>query len=177
MSKIILLTAKPRTGKSTAIEKFINLIGKDNYIGFFTREIRNEKSERTGFEVVTSDGKTGILASIFSNSPIRHSRYGVELEFFEKTAIPLIDSFDSNKIIIIDEIGPMEMYSSKFKDILLNYVNDNNKIVVGTIFYDSYEWIDDFKKNPNVELIEITLENRDNIPKMLLDKVGDILDE
>jgi nucleoside-triphosphatase len=117
------------------------------------------------------------MASIFSSSPIRHSRYGVELDFFENEALPLIENADSSKVIIIDEIGPMQMYSERFKHILLDYIDSNNKVVIGTIFYDSYEWIDDFKKNPNVELMEVTLENRDDIPKMVLDKVGDVLDE
>ncbi|MDD2180976.1 MAG: nucleoside-triphosphatase [Bacilli bacterium] len=45
MSKIILLTALPRTGKSTAIEKIINKLGKDNCVGFFTKEVRNNKFE------------------------------------------------------------------------------------------------------------------------------------
>jgi nucleoside-triphosphatase len=177
MSRAILLTAKPRTGKSTAIEKIINEIGKDNYVGFFTKEIRNEQNERTGFEIITSDGKIGRLSSIFSTSPIRHSRYGVELEFFENEALPLIENADSSKVVVIDEIGPMQMYSDSFKRILLNYIDSDNRVVIGTIFYDSYEWIDDFKKNPNVELMEVTLENRDDIPKMVLDKVGDVLDE
>ncbi len=177
MSRVILLTAKPRTGKSTAIEKIINTIGSDNYVGFFTKEIKNEQNERTGFAVVTSDGKVGTLASVFSSSPIRHSRYGVELDFFEKEALPIIESADNSKVIIIDEIGPMQMYSDSFKRILLSYTNSDNRVVIGTIFYDSYEWINDFKKNPSVELIEVTLENRDDIPKMVLEKVSDKVDE
>ena len=37
---MILLTALPRTGKSTAIKKIVNMLGKDNCGGFYTEEIR-----------------------------------------------------------------------------------------------------------------------------------------
>lgn len=55
---------------------------------------------------------------------------------------------DNIKYIIIDEIGPMELLNSK-------------KPVIGTIYMNSYEWLDDFKKNEGIKLIELTMENRD----------------
>lgn len=61
MSEIILLAAIPRT----AIEKIGNRLVKGNYVGFLTKEARDNKFERTGFNVITSDGKKGTLASVF----------------------------------------------------------------------------------------------------------------
>ena len=39
---MILLTALPRTGKSTAIKKIVNMLGNDNCGGFYTEEIRED---------------------------------------------------------------------------------------------------------------------------------------
>ncbi len=52
---MILLTALPRTGKSTAIKKIVNMLGKDNCGGFYTEEIR-EDGERVLFLWIRTTG-------------------------------------------------------------------------------------------------------------------------
>lgn len=173
MKNIILITAKPRTGKSTCIKKFIDMVGIDNCTGFYTEEVRNkELDERTGFVIKTLDGREKELASVNSNSEIRISRYGVNLDNFEELCLPIIEeAFNNDKILIIDEIGPMQIFSARYRELLMKLA-DSKKIVVGTIFYDDYEFLNEFKKLQNVELIELSFENRDEMPKILNDKVN-----
>ena len=162
---MILLTAQPRTGKSTAIKKIVNMLGKDNCGGFYTEEIR-EDGERVGFRIRTLRGKTGILSHVNIKSIYRISRYGVDLETFERLCILELESAikdDKVKYIVIDEIGPMQLFSEKYKKLLIQLL-DCDKPIIGTIFMNSYEWLDDFKKKDNVNLIEITIENRDSLP-------------
>ena len=83
MIKLILLTALPRTGKSTAIKKIIQMLGIKNCGGFFTEEIR-ERDERVGFMIKTLSGKTGLLSHVNIESEYKISRYGVDLATFEK---------------------------------------------------------------------------------------------
>ena len=79
---MILLTALPRTGKSTAIHKIIQMLGIKNCGGFYTEEIR-ENDKRVGFRIKTLSGKTGILSHVNIESKYRISRYGVDLATFE----------------------------------------------------------------------------------------------
>ena len=79
----------------------------------------------------------------------------------------------SNGIIFIDEIGPMQLYSQRFKERLIELLNED-VIVIGTIYYESYPWIDNFKKMPQIELIEITIENRNDIPEVVLAKLNQL---
>ncbi len=115
MKNILLLTARPRTGKSTCIKKIVDLLGKENCVGFYTEEIRDsETSERTGFMIKTLSGKQTVLASIFLDSKLKIGKYGVNIEEFEKICLPILEtSLDNDKILIIDEIGPMQMYFRK----------------------------------------------------------------
>lgn len=169
MGNKILITAKPRTGKSTLIKKIISEVGYDKCGGFYTEEIRKD-GERIGFMIKSLDGNQGILASVDTESDIRVSRYGVDIATFESICLPSIKTALRDKeIIIIDEIGPMQMYSEKYKNLLLEILT-SNKILIGTIFYDSYDWIDDFKKNKELELIELTFQNRDSISKDIIEK-------
>ena len=72
-------------------------------------------------------------------------------------------SNNEKKYLIIDEIGPMQLFSEEYKELLYKLLN-TSKTVLGTIFYSPHDWLDKLKKEPNVNLIEITLENRDTLP-------------
>lgn len=170
---MILLTALPRTGKSTAIKKIVNMLGVDNCGGFYTEEIR-ENDERVGFRIKTISGRTAILSHINIPSDYKISRYGVDLKTFENTCLSELEIAIENptiKYIIIDEIGPMQLFSDKYKKMLIELLNCN-KPIIGTIFMNPYEWLDDFKKNNNVKLVEITFDNRDELPIEIVEMIS-----
>ena len=169
---MILLTALPRTGKSTAIHKIIQMLGIKNCGGFFTEEIR-ENGERVGFIIKTLSGKEGLLSHVNIESKYKISRYGVDLDTFEKICLEELKSAITNnsiKYIIIDEIGPMQLFSEEYKRLLIELLK-SKKQVIGTIFMNPYEWLDDFKKKEGIELIEITFDNRDELPLQIVEKV------
>ena len=167
-----LLTAPPRTGKSTAIKKIVNMLGPNNCGGFYTEEIRKD-GDRIGFKIISLNGKEGILADVDLDSPYKISKYGVNLEVFEdiglKELYRAIDSKDIN-YLIIDEIGPMQLFSDEYKELLLKLLTID-KIVIGTIFYANYDWLDDYKKNKQIKLIEIDENNRNTIPLQIVEEV------
>ena len=169
---MILLTALPRTGKSTAIKKIIQMLGIKNCGGFFTEEVK-ENGERVGFRIRTLGGKESLLAHVNIESEYKISRYGVDLAAFETVCLKELKNAianDSVKYIIIDEIGPMQLFSDEYKKILSKLLK-SKKQVIGTIFMNSYEWLDDFKKKEGIELIEITFDNRDELPLQIVEKV------
>ena len=168
-----VLTAPPKMGKSTAIKKIINMLGAKNCCGFYTKEII-EDGKRVGFKIVTLSGKEGILADVSYDGKYRIGKYGVNLEEFEKVALTELENIintGGDKYVIIDEIGPMQLFSDKYKELLLKIASTDKKIV-GTAFYESYDWLDDFKKLDNVELIEIDEMNRNDIPMEVVEKIS-----
>ncbi|QST02155.1 hypothetical protein IMZ31_22140 (plasmid) [Pontibacillus sp. ALD_SL1] len=170
MNSIMLLTAKPRTGKTTCIQKIIERLGRGRCDGFYTEEVRAD-GERTGFQCVSLRGERATLADVNSDSPIRVSRYGVELEAFEHLVIPILESsLEADRILIIDGIGPMELFSEQFKRVL-HKVLTSGKSIIGTIYYDEHPEVDVYKEYPNVELIHVTEENRNRIPDELAEKI------
>lgn len=168
-----VLTAPPKTGKSTAIKKIINMLGTKNCCGFYTKEMI-EDGQRVGFKIVTLSGKEGILARVSYDGEYIIGKYGVNLKEFKKLALTELENIinaDDNKYVIIDEIGPMQLFSNKYKELLLKIASTDRKII-GTAFYDSYDWLDDFKKLDNVELIEINEMNRNDIPMEVVEKIS-----
>ncbi|KDR96407.1 nucleoside-triphosphatase [Peptoclostridium litorale DSM 5388] len=171
MKNKIFITAKPGSGKTTAIKEIVSQIGIEKCKGFYTEEIRKNQ-KRAGFKIKTLDGREGILASTDSKSGLRHGKYGLDIETFEELCLSSIESgIDDDKVIVIDEVGPMEMHSEKFKT-LLKIIIKRPSIVIGSICYRNFPWIDEFKRSKEIEVIELNLENRNDIPSIVLTKLG-----
>jgi nucleoside-triphosphatase len=159
MKKNILFTGRPGVGKTTVIMKLIG--GLEGAGGFYTEEIR-QRGERKGFRIVTLRGKKGILAHKDLNSSYRVGKYGVNIEDLENIAgksILLALDDAKKKIILIDEIGRMELYSPKFQEAVIKAL-DSSKRVIGTLQERHNKFTDAIREREDVELIEVTLENR-----------------
>ncbi len=169
MKKNFLITSPPGTGKTTAIKNFVNL-SKDKFkiSGFITEEVRDKFGNRTGFKIITLDGKVGVLADISLKSQNRVGKYGVNLKDINDIAVPSIDL--GADIIVIDEIGKMECLSKNFIQRVFTAL-DSNKIVVGTIKEKGDEIINKIKSRDDVEIIKLTFENRDKIPLLIFEKI------
>ena len=152
----VLITGIPGVGKTTLIRKVIQ--GIQNVHGFYTQEIR-ENNKRVGFAIETVDGKKGVLAHTGIESPFRVSKYKVNLSDIDMICVPSLDH--DTGIIIIDEIGKMELYSDLFKQKVVE-VLDTGK-VVATIMERPHPFTDEIKKRKDVNLFTVTKENRNEL--------------
>lgn len=166
----IFLTGAPSSGKTTVIRKIINILDRPAN-GFYTEEERIE-GKRTGFLMRTLDGKAGYLAHQDIDSEFHIRRYGVSIENIETIAVPSIAPVDRN-IIVLDEIGKMECFSEAFKRAALTALNAPNA-VIGTITFGGDQFIMNIKNREDIEIIEVTPGNRDDLPAILLQKVSAI---
>jgi nucleoside-triphosphatase len=165
MGKTILLTGRPRVGKTTIIKEVVrSLPGQAG--GFYTEEIR-ERGRRQGFKIVTLDGREGILAHVDIKSPMRVSKYGVNLADLEGIGVTAIREAIARKdYVVIDEIGKMELFSKAFKDAVWEAVH-SDKLVLGTITLRPHPWADRIKALPQVTVVEVTKANRDKIARQI----------
>jgi nucleoside-triphosphatase len=169
--KNIFLTGAPSSGKTTIIKKvFKNLEHPAN--GFYTEEERIE-GKRVGFLMKNLAGKTGYLAHQDIRSDFHIRRYGVSIENIENIAAPSIAPVNKN-IIMLDEIGKMECFSAVFKEAALKALDSPN-IVLGTITFGSDDFILGIKKREDIEVTEVTRENRDELPELIINKISNLL--
>lgn len=166
MDKNILLTGKPGVGKTTIIQKAIDRLPPVIETGgFITCEIR-ENAKRTGFKIKSLDGKEAILAHVDIDSSYNVSKYGVDIEALDSVAVDSILSSLDKDIIIIDEIGKMELFSRKFKDAVKKALNQRK--VLGTIKSSDDSFTDKIRKRKDVDVIEVTKQNRDSLTSELI---------
>jgi len=165
MVKNFFITGLPGTGKTTLIKEILEEL-KIKARGFFTQEIRKEE-ERIGFEIVTLSGKRGILAEKGFKSPYQVSKYGVNLKDLEEIGVKEIEEgLKEDCLIIIDEIGKAEMFSNKFKQVVVAALNSKNKIF-GTIKLTRDLFSDKIRKRSDTKVFYLTKENREKVKKAI----------
>jgi nucleoside-triphosphatase len=156
----LLVTGKPGVGKTTLIERIVErLRGSLRIAGFTTTEVRDAAGERLGFDIVLVDGTRGELARVGFKSRVRVGRYGVNLEEFERLALPELARRDVD-LIVIDEIGKMECASGRFRRAVEDAL-DAPVNVLATLGVARVPFFQAMRERPDVELITITEQNRD----------------
>ncbi|MCP2597431.1 nucleoside-triphosphatase, partial [Candidatus Aminicenantes bacterium AC-335-G13] len=94
-------------------------------------------------------------------SPFRVSKYGVNLRIFESIGVEAInEAMRTSKIIVIDEIGKMELFSEKFKETLIRAL-DSKKKVLATITLSNIDFVNKIKRRSDCDIIFLSRENFD----------------
>ena len=168
MTQKVLLTGRPGCGKTTLIRRVVTkLAGRIG--GFYTEEMR-EADVRVGFKLVTLDGKEAVFARVDFKTPVRVGKYGLHLFALENIGVQAIrNALSLRRLIVIDEIGPMEIRSRIFRDTVIEAF-DSRVAVLGTISARPLPFIDIIKSRPGVQLVEIRPSNRDRLVSELSDQ-------
>ena len=162
-----LITGKPGVGKTTLVQKIIKLMASVNMAGFCTSEIRGTGS-RLGFELQGLNGGSRTLAHVEIDSQHRVGRYGVDKDSFEKFLATLDLLNPCVELIVIDEIGKMELFSNRFRNLVHDALNAD-KQVLSTIPSKGNAFTRKIKQRPDIQLVEVTHANRDRLPGAILE--------
>ncbi|MBI4387277.1 MAG: AAA family ATPase [Elusimicrobia bacterium] len=113
-SKNLFLAGTPGVGKTSLIKE-ITLAHRDRLGGFYTEQILEDR-KRSGFKIVTFRREEALLASKTLVSKTRLNKYGIDLDALERVAVAsLVAARRESPVIVIDEIGAMEMLSEAFR--------------------------------------------------------------
>ncbi len=167
MGRAIFLTGSPGSGKTTVIQKVLSRLTHEAS-GFITQELR-EGGVRKGFKMITMDGAEGTLAHVDLRGVPRIGKYGVDLDTMETLGVnSLRRAMERGTLAVVDEIGPMEILSETFRQVVLELLYGDVD-VLGTIVKRKMPFTDRIKAFPNVKIIEIHQRNRDKMVDYLLE--------
>jgi nucleoside-triphosphatase len=166
----ILLEGRPGSGKTTLARRIVAGLREHNIsvAGFTTEEIR-EAGSRVGFAIETVDGERDTLAHIELPGPPRVGKYGVDLDALERLAIPALQ-VAPEALVVVDELGKMEMASRLFRD-AVEELFASRVDVVATVHVFRHPLTDALKARPDVERLQVTAANRDDLARILVRKL------
>ena len=166
MGRTLILTGRPGIGKTTIVKALIAQIA-DRAGGFYTEEILGAGG-RKGFRLITLDGRSDVIAHMDFRSRSKVGRYGVKVDVIDQLGAGAIRSaVDTCPIVIIDEIGKMELFSSPFQSAVLKAIG-SPKTVITTAMQDDHPWVAAVKTLPNVTVWEVTKVNRTKMVEEVL---------
>ncbi len=170
MKQVYLLTGVPGSGKTSVIKQ-IAAVYSSQATGFYTEEIRTDGT-RNGFRLVALSGEQGILASTNFSSPYRVGKYSVDIDALERIGVPalLID----RPLVVVDEIGKMEMLSLQFRETILRVIR-SGRPMLATVMLHHHAWSDVIKNLPEVNLMMLNRQNRESILSEIRDWLKEML--
>lgn len=171
------LTGLPGSGKTTAVLRVVERLGELGVRvgGMYTQEIR-ERGRRIGFAVKRIGGGEGVLAHVGFRGGPRLGRYVVNLSDLEGVGVAaIIEALESAEVVVVDEVGPMELYSEKFREAVERLL-ESGKHAILTVHYRSRDpLVLKVKERAGRNLITLTPENRDRVPGLIVKELLEAL--
>lgn len=163
------ITGMPNVGKTRTLLKIIEFLEEAGYKleGMITKPIL-KKDERIGFIVedfLTLENE--VFAHVDFDVKDKVGDYGVDISALEKIGIPAIEraiSDDQVHIIIIDEIGKMEMLSEKFCETVADALDSEKPILVTLHKKSRTPLLQDIRRRDDIRILEVTAVNRNLLP-------------
>jgi len=160
------ISGMPKAGKTTLLRKLVEKMRANGLkVGGFLSPEEKAHGTRTGFYVEDIEtGRIERLAEEGIDGP-KVAKYHVDTKSFESLAVPVLEAAGRYDVIIIDEIGRMEMKSTKFGELLSRILESDTPVVAAL----SRDYIEDYKAWGEVQIL--TPSNRSRIYLDLLEKV------
>ncbi|XP_022097961.1 cancer-related nucleoside-triphosphatase-like isoform X2 [Acanthaster planci] len=167
----VFLTGSPGVGKTTLIHKAIEQLQQSSLHlrGFYTEEVR-AGGRRSGFDVITLSGRRGPLARVGQGRGPAVGQYTVDLASFESLALQELSTKDhgtsTSSILIIDEIGKMELFSQGFIQLVRRHLSQSTCPILGTIPVPKGKplgLVEEVRSRKDVKVFMVTKENRNSL--------------
>lgn len=157
------ITGLPGSGKTQTLLRIIQLLEQEGVkVGGMVTEPIVEKQHRAGFQItnwLTKEHEVFAHESI--KSRVRSGKYGVNLSALEGLGTrSLQEARDQADVIVIDEVGKMEVESDTFTQSVLNTLDADKSIVMTLHKKSRNPLLQDIRRRDELRLLEVTPVNK-----------------
>lgn len=165
------ITGLPGAGKTNALLRVIEMLSEEEIvIGGMIDEPLVEGRRRIGFtvrDILT--GESVVFAHAEFESKVMIGKLGVDLSKLEEVGVKAIRrACEECDIIVIDEVGKMEVESQAFID-AVKLALDADKPMIITLHKKSRNpLLQDIRRRDDVRILEVTPTNRNLLPHKII---------
>jgi len=165
------ITGLPGAGKTQALVKVIEMLEEESLVvGGMVTEPIVENGKRVGFYVM--DWKTkrkAVFAHVETESKFYVGKYGVNLESLDTVGVEaLVDASNNADVIVIDEVGKMEVESEKFVKAVKDAMEVDKPIILTLHKKSRNPLLQDIRRRDDVRILEVTPINRNLLPYKII---------
>jgi nucleoside-triphosphatase len=157
------ITGLPGSGKTQTLLRIIQLLEEEGVtVGGMVTEPIVERQRRTGFKIVNWLTKENeVFAHEGLKSRVRSGRYGVNLTALEGLGTrALQEARDAADVIVIDEVGKMEVESDLFTQSVIDTLDAKKSIVMTLHKKSRNPLLQDIRRRDELRLLEVTPINK-----------------
>jgi len=178
LKRLIFITGRPGIGKTSVLLRAVDGLKARGYKvnGMVSREVR-KSGVRVGFEISDlGTGRKGWLAHVNQPTGPQVSKYRVNLNDINVIgAISILNAVENADVVVVDEIGPMELFSPAFKEAVGQAIR-SEKPVLGTIHQRAKDpLITAVRAREDAETLEVTYQNRGELHNLIVSRVEECL--
>ena len=153
--KVILIEGPPRAGKTTLLTQLVEQFRSDEFLYYLLTPARiridSETSERIGFDLSSTDQPT---PRAFANR-LGPRNYEVVGNALAESMPLLVDAARSGKVVVLDEIGPLQLQQPGFLDMVERLIDEPSVTLLGAISQERSAQLDRLRNHPRVTVVQL----------------------
>ena len=161
------ITGLPGSGKTEALEKVIAMLEADQKtVGGMVTKPMFDQHRLVGIYVLDWMTKQkDVLAHIDYESNVSVGRFGVDMKKLEEVGVHAIETaIDKADIIVIDEVGKMEVESPTFVSAVKRALDATKPMLLTLHKKSRNPLLQDIRRRDDVRILEVTPINRNLLP-------------
>ena len=161
------ISGLPGAGKTYALLKVIEMLEADGKtVGGMITEPIVSRGRREGFYVMDwATKEKRVLASKDIESKAMVGRFGVDIVALEEIGVAALRNATANcDVIVIDEIGKMEVESPSFIQAVKDALDADKPLILTLHKKSRNPLLQDIRRRDDVRMLEVTQVNRNLLP-------------
>lgn len=161
------ITGLPGAGKTYALLKVIEMLEESGLkVGGMITEPIIRKNRREGFYVMDWASKERrVFASKDIQSKTMVGRYGVDITSLEEVGVRALQNAVANSdVIVIDEVGKMEVESESFVRAVKDALDADKPLILTLHKKSRNPLLQDIRRRDDIRILEVTQVNRNLLP-------------
>ena len=161
------ITGLPGAGKTYCLLKVMEMLEADGLkVGGMITEPIVKRNRREGFYVMDwATKEKRVFASREIPSKILVGRYGVDISALEEVGVNALRGATANSdVIVIDEVGKMEVESPNFVQAVKDALDADKPLLLTLHKKSRNPLLQDIRRRDDVRILEVTQVNRNLLP-------------